>query len=547
MAAYVPYLVTALTAALIGLAAGHFGGRFDAARRLRLSEERTRAILGAAVDGIITIDAGGAIRMVNPAAERIFGYRADDLIGRNVSLLMPSPDRERHDGYIDNFCRTGDAKVIGIGREVRGLRRDGTVFPLDLAVGEGRVGGERVFCGIVRDITERKRQEDELRHACETARAASAEAERANAAKAKFLAAASHDLRQPVQAIQFFASVLADKLHGQAARSVADGLTRSIDGLTALLDSILDVSRLDAGLVAPKKIDFCVGAVLDRLRTDFAAASRDKGLKLCVVPASAVVRSDPALLSRMLQNLVGNALRYTSRGRILVGCRRQGGALRIEVWDTGIGIAPDRTREIFQDFVQLGNPERDSARGLGLGLAVVDRLARLLGHEVAVASTPGQGSCFTVRVPYVAAGRQAAPEGARRAGAPSGIIVLIDDEPAVLTGLTLVLQGWGYQVVAAGSEAEALAKLTALPGQPSIIVADYRLREGRTGAEAVARIRDLYRTVIPSIIITGDTAPERLREAQASGLAILHKPVQPPVLRAVLQEALAPANQATLH
>ncbi|MEW5726777.1 MAG: PAS domain S-box protein, partial [Pseudomonadota bacterium] len=608
-------IAIALASIFAGAAVGLALGRRRLAgteARLAESEARAKAILDAAVDGIVTIDEGGRIQSFNRAAERIFGYRAAEVTGRNVSVLMPDPYQREHDSYLRNYLVTGVAKIIGIGREVVGLRKDGTVFPMDLAVGESRLGGRRIFAGMVRDISDRKaveerlraseerfrvlvegvrdyaialldpdgliiswntggerlygwayadvigmpvarfyaaedvaaglprqsldkaaregRSEDEgwrlrkdggrfwahvittaltgpggelrgfarisrdttaaklnedaLKQARDEAVAAREAAERANVAKTKFLAAASHDLRQPVQAIFFFASVLAHKIGpSHAAAPVLDDLQASVEGLNMLLDSLLDISKLDAGLVVPKTAVFSVGAILDRTAAEFQQAAAAKGVRLAVVPSSATVRSDPALLSRIVQNLTSNAIRYTARGRILLGCRRVGEALRIEVWDTGMGIPEERTREIFEEFTQLGNPERDRTQGLGLGLAIVDRLARLMGHRVEVRSTPGRGSVFSVEVPLAAPPRvrKAAPARAVAEGVGGRLVVLIDDEPIVLKGLSMALESWGYQVLAATSEAEAVDLLRGIQERPSLILADYRLREGLTG------------------------------------------------------------------
>ncbi len=655
---------------IVGLAIGR---RRGVGTQVQLLESRGRAaaIVDAAVDGIVTIDEHGRVESFNRAAEAIFGYRADEVIGCNVKVLMPEPYRSGLDRYLANYLATGEARIIGIGREVVGQRKDGSTFSMDLAVGESRVSGRRIFAGIIRDITARKRVEEALRVSEERFRvlvdtiqdyaitlidaqgvvmswnpgaerlygwtaeemvgaessrfypleavtdgrpalalgAAATDgcyqeegwrqrkdgsrfwahvtvwavrgddgglrgfarisrdmtaqkryeddlrqardaAERANAAKTKFLAAASHDLRQPVQALLFFTSVLSHKLRGHPAQGLLRDLQSSVDGLNILLDSLLDVSKLDAGLVTPKETDFGVAAILDRLAGEFQPLAADKGIELRMVPSSLMIRSDPALLSRVVQNLVANAVRYTTRGRVLLGCRRHGaGTLRIEVWDTGIGIPPERTGEIFEEFTQLGNPERDRTQGLGLGLAIVDRLTRLLGHRVTLRSEVGKGSAFAVEVPL--AGVPAARPGRARRPSPSapaagGVVVLIDDEAIVLRGLSLVLEGWGYKVVAAASLDEAVQRLATLQQTPAVILADYRLREGRTGTEAVRSLRELFRTAIPSIIITGDTAPERLREAEASGLSILHKPIQPPALRRALRETLA-SPRGMLH
>ena len=509
--------------------------RRQAEERLRGSEATTRAILEAAVDGIITIDAKARIETFNRAAERIFGYPAAEVLGRNINVLMPSPYREAHDQYVGNYLTSGQAKIIGIGREVTGLRKDGSTFPMDLAVGESRVGGRRIFAGIVRDITARKQAEAALRNAKE-------EAERANLGKSKFLAAASHDLRQPVQALFFFTAALDRKLHGHPARTVLTDLQRSLESLNILLDSLLDISKLDAGVVTPKETTFSVASLLERMDSEFAPAAQAKGVQLRVLPSTAVIRSDPSLLSRVIQNLVANAVRYTTNGRILLGCRRHGKCLRIEVWDTGIGIPRDRLSDIFEEFYQVGNSERDRSQGLGLGLAIVHRLARLLRHPVTVTSDLGRGSMFSIEVP-LADQAAALPHRPIAVAAPDAarLVVIIDDEASVLKALHLILEAWGFDVLAASSEDEAVALLEQHNRLPNAILADYRLRNGRTGTEAIRHIRDLFDSPIPSIIITGDTAPERLREAEASGLSILHKPVQPPQLQLLLKETMAQA------
>ncbi|WP_448204396.1 PAS domain-containing hybrid sensor histidine kinase/response regulator [Azospirillum sp. sgz302134] len=510
--------------------------RKETEERLRYSEVKNRAILEAAVDGIITIDERGRIESFNRAAERIFGYSAAEVLGRNVSLLMPAPYRQAHDGYLDSYLRTAQPRIIGIGREVEGRRKDGRSFPMDLAVGEGTLDGRRIFAGTVRDITERKEADADLRKAKD-------EAERASVAKTKFLAAASHDLRQPVQSLVFFTSALAAQLPEGSARTMVSDMEVAVEALKTLLDSLLDVSKLDAGVVTVRPMIFPIDSILATTRVSYTSVAAAKGIKLTVVSSGAVVRTDPALFGRMVQNLVDNAVRYTTTGRILVGCRRRGDALRVEVWDTGIGIPPGQTEEIFEEFTQIANPERDREKGLGLGLAIVRRLGRLLGHRVSVRSVQGQGSVFWVEVPLQPSIRPR-PAVARpdlSAGAGRGVIVLIDDEPVVLSSLRAVLQTWGFEVIAAESAQDAIRLLTARERPPSMILADYRLREGRTGTEAIRDVCDLYHRAIPSIIITGDTAPERIREAEASGISVLHKPVTPPVLLSALTQTIGNA------
>ncbi|NYZ16699.1 PAS domain S-box protein [Azospirillum sp. RWY-5-1] len=515
------------------------GARKEIEERLRHSEARNRAILDAAADAIVTIDDKGRIGGFNRAAERIFGYAAAEVLGRNVSMLMPPPYRQEHDEYVARYLRTGEARIIGIGREVQGRHKDGRVFPVELAVGEGNLAGQRLFAGVLRDITDRKRAESALRTAKE-------EAERAALSKAKFLAAAGHDLRQPVQSLMFYAAALSARLPEGSERAMVTDMEGAIGALKSLLDSLLEVARLDAGVETASPVAFPADALLAPLPADYADAAALSGVELRVVLSSLTLVSDPALLARLLRQLVENAIRFSPSGRVLVGCRRAGSGARIEVRDTGVGMPADGRAEIFDDFVQLGNPERDRAKGLGLGLGIVRRIAGLLGHPVGLRSAPGRGSVFWVEVPTDGESPAAIrpptlePAGERVLG-PRGAILLIDDEPVVLAGLALVLRGWGYDVIAATSVEEAMAALNARGGPPGLILADYRLREGHTGTEAIRRVTEHFRRPIPSLILTGETAPDRLREARDSGIDVLHKPVSPPVLLNALTRTMGNA------
>jgi len=372
------------------------GARKEIEERLRHSEAKNRAILDAAADAIVTIDEHGRISAFNRAAERIFGYTAAEVLGRNVSMLMPPPYRQDHDRYMAHYLTTGEARIIGIGREVAGRHKDGRVFPVELAVGEGALAGQRLFAGVMRDITDRKRSESALR-------AAKEDAERAALSKAKFLAAASHDLRQPVQSLMFFASALSARLPDGPERVMVMDMEGAIGALKTLLDSLLEVSRLDAGIVVAEPAPFTADSLLAPIAADYVDAASRAGIDLRVVLSSMTLLSDPALLSRLLRQLVENAIRFTPRGRVLVGCRRAGPGVRIEVWDTGIGIAPADHAAIFDDFHQLGNPNRDRRHGLGLGLAIVRRLAALLGLRVSLRSVPGKGFAVVLLLPLAAA------------------------------------------------------------------------------------------------------------------------------------------------
>jgi two-component system, sensor histidine kinase len=364
------------------------------------------------------------------------------------------------------------------------------------------------------------------------------EVERANLAKSRFLAAASHDLRQPLHALNLFAAQLSHQADPAERARLVGRIDAAIASMNELFNALLDMSKLDAGVLTPDITEFPVGHLLDRIETTFAAAAREKGLHLSVVPSKSWVRTDAILLERILLNLVSNAVRYTSRGGIVVGCRRRGDNVRIEVWDTGVGVADGEHRSIFGEFYQVGAPPPGQRVGLGLGLSIVDGLCRLLGHPIELVSRPGKGSRFAVSVSLAAAHPAVEVPAALEAianPARDKLIVVIDDDALVLDGMRGLLQGWGCRVVTADSHDAALAGLT---DQPNLVISDYFLANGTTGIDAIERLRSAFAGPIPAFLISGDTTSERMREADESGLPLLHKPVSPMALRSMVNRLL---------
>jgi signal transduction histidine kinase len=359
--------------------------------------------------------------------------------------------------------------------------------------------------------------------------------EMANLAKSRFLAAASHDLRQPLHALGLFVAQLRSRLDSPDRDRLLERIDASVAAMNELFNALLDISKLDAGVLSPNFTDFEVAELLDRIETTFAEAAHEKGLSLRVVASCAQVRSDFILLERVLLNLVSNALRYTARGGVVVGCRRRGCRLRIEVWDSGPGIAEHERRNIFHEFYQLGAAKGDRHTGLGLGLAIVDRLCGLLAHPIELDSIVGKGSRFAVTVPLAATDTQSIEPtlGTTTRWSPQ-LIVVIDDDRLALESLAGLLGSWGHNVVPAASDCAALAELPSFGKTPDLIIADYRLAGGKTGIEAIEALRRALGEAVPAFLISGDTAPDRLRQARALGFHLVHKPVSPMALRSTL-------------
>ncbi len=371
-------------------------------------------------------------------------------------------------------------------------------------------------------------------------RAARDAAETANHAKTRFLAAASHDLRQPLHALGLFAARLGDRTRDPDDAALAHRISTSVSSLDSLFSALLDVSKLEAGVVETRSCAMALNTLFDRLANDFAPEALEKNLKFAVVPTARAVYSDPVLLERILRNLLANALRYTSEGGVVVGARRRGSRIAVEVWDSGPGIAAENLEHVFEEFYQIGNPERAQARGLGLGLAIVRRLARLLGHEVQVTSRLGRGSVFRVLISAVPAGTAVPPPSlppieldplnGRR------VLVIEDDEP-IREGMRQTLATWNCAPMLAAHADEAIAQYGSEP-PPDALLVDFRLPLGRDGLDAIRRLRAIYGRDVPAIVVSGESSSEELARITAAGFMLLHKPVAPAKLRAALSYLL---------
>lgn len=385
-------------------------------------------------------------------------------------------------------------------------------------------------------------------------------AETAARSKARFLAAASHDLRQPVQALTFFQELIRSEMTLTAKGEEYFAKERqAVQAVSGLLDSLLDISRLDANTIEVLRERLPVAELFDQMRAEFTALAKQQGIELRFARSSAVIETDSVLFGRLVRNLIANALRYTPSGKVLVGCRRRPSALAIQVLDTGIGIHPDHQRAIFGEFFQVANPERDRRQGLGLGLSIVERIAGLLGATVSLRSTPGKGSCFSVSLPCRADAAQAplvlgAADSmpATAADLAGRRIVVVENEEAIRNAIRTLLEGWGCEVIAAASGSEIWLRVDSgdtrtEPGIDAGIdaaISDFGLSSEENGIGVIRDLRARLGRELPALLITGDTSPAVLRAARDARLRILHKPVRPEELRQALSGEIA--NFATM-
>jgi len=353
--------------------------------------------------------------------------------------------------------------------------------------------------------------------------------------KTHFLAAASHDLRQPVHAMGLFLESLRQRLTDRENRALLNYLESAFQGLRGMLNEMLDISRLDAEVVKVHTRTFAARDLLEKLAQEYAPLATQKGLRFRCVIRDTLVFSDPSQLERILRNLLDNALKYTRRGGILLTCRQRGEHVLLQVYDTGRGIPQQRLDEVFLEFTQIGNPERDASQGLGLGLAIVERLTGLLGHEISVRSRVGHGSVFSLRLETGQASAATAipPENetATALRPRVNLLLIIDDNAAIRAGMATLLEQWGCTVIAVDSAETAFARLCELSRLPEVMIVDYRLGGGKTALEAIDWLHKNLGSSVPAIIVTGDTAPARIREAHDSGFLLLHKPVEPERLK----------------
>ena len=497
--------------------------------RQRTTSDDMQNVLFSTNVATLFLDLDGCIRFFTPAIKALFAIIPGD-VGRKLTdfaALVP-------DAALAADVAAVQEQLEPIEREIEGA--GSTWFRrriLPYRTSAGRVEG--VVITFI-DITARK-------VASRALEAAKMEAERANAAKTRFLAAASHDLRQPLQTLALLQALLAEAVTGERAKGLVARQNTTLGTVTGMLDTLLDINEIEAGAVQPDVTVFAIGGLMERLRNEFSYHAEAKSIRLRVVSCGQSVRSDPKLLEQMLRNLLANAIKYTSEGSILLGCRRHGDMLTVEVWDTGIGIQEADLAAIFEEYYQVGNAARQRSRGIGLGLSIVKRLGDLLGHPVKVSSRFGHGSGFSIRLP-----RHVTADLANAASLQAGVagkdpaldILVVEDDPDLGEMLAELLQSRGHRVTSAPDGNRALACVA--QSMPDLVLADYNLPGGLNGLELAAAIRAATSRALPAIILTGDTSNTTLRAVAAAGCVFLSKPVGLAELRqAILRVSTAPA------
>jgi len=491
---------------------------------MALSDDQIKAFLDAAPDAMVIVGGNGRIAFVNIETEALFRYSRTELVGRPIEMLLPERYRDRHSDHLASYFVSPRRRPMGAGLELYGLRKDGTEFPVEISLSPVATDRGTFVSSAIRDVSDRKTMERRLVEAREFA-------EEANRAKSAFLAAASHDLRQPLQTLTLLSSVLSRAVptDSRAATAVANQ-SEALHLMGELLNSLLDISKLEAGAIKPDISDFSVDRVLKRLRAEFAALAEAKGLKLIVEDCRAVVRTDPVLLGQIIQNLVANAIRYTRDGWVSLTCLVAPETVRIDVLDTGVGIPSDELELVFEAFYQTRDAKRAAAReGVGLGLSIASRMAGLLGCSLDASSTVGKGSCFSLTVPRAAAVADFDEAGgASEAGAQmqAGLVVVVDDDHGVAEATVMLLGSLGIECIAVPGSADALQAVANRGGMPGLLICDYHLGNGETGIDAIRKIRGQTGASVPAILVTGDTSSSIARALEElDGCHLMSKPV----------------------
>jgi two-component system, sensor histidine kinase len=516
-----------------------------------VSPDLARSALDAAPDAMIIIDAAGIILFTNRQVSAVFGYEHDEIIGRSIEILLPERFRARHIVHREQYVSSVRTRAMGAGLDLFGRRSDGSEFPVEISLSPIEDKDRNLVAAAIRDVTDRKRIEAELvvaREAAEGAREladqARESADRANQGKSRFLATASHDLRQPLQTLELLNGSLRRRATDEQSIEALSQQEQAIGAMSRLLNALLDISKLESGAVRADPTDFTVAAIFEELRLEFAGIAAHKGLTLEIEASDAVVHSDPSLVEQILRNLVSNAVKYTRAGGVRLCCLQEAALVRIEVLDTGVGIPADRLAYIYDEFYQVGVPANASRDGYGLGLSIVQRLVKLLRLKLDVHSEVGKGSVFSLTLPASQGINAMVPSEAAdsRLHGPKPLVearvLIVEDNDSVRRATCMLLELEGYHVTPVTSLAEALNHVQ--QGHAvDLLITDYHLRDGETGTQVITTLREVLGTSLKVILTTGDTSTVIKKLPRDPSLRITSKPVKSDELLTLLRALLA--------
>ena len=469
-----------------------------------LSPELLSTVLEAAPDAIVIVDPAGRIVFASRQVTMLFGHEPRELIGNSIESLLPERFREAHLGHRRSYTRNARMRPMGVDLDLYALRKDGTELPVEISLSPIGDGARTLVAAAIRDVSERKRIQTALTQARE-------EADRANQAKSRFLATASHDLRQPLQTLSLLNGTLSRIVKDPTAAEAVAQQGQAVDAMSRLLNALLDISKLESGAIQPDPSDFAVAGLFEELRREFASLATSKGLSLEVEPAGQRAHSDPSLVGQILRNLLSNAIKYTRQGSVRLRARAQPPEVCIEVADTGVGIPADQIPYIYDEFYQVGVASNTVREGYGLGLSIVHRLVTLLGLRLDVHSEVGHGSVFALELPQASSAPASseraagASKGADQAPAGSPRILLVDDDAGVRKATSMLLTVEGYRVIAAAAVGEAVHSARENP-DIDLLITDYHLARGETGVDVMQGVRAVLGSDLKAILITGDTS-----------------------------------------
>ncbi len=496
-----------------------------------------RDLLEFAPDALIAVDAHGTIAYANAHAHTLFGYAAGSMKNLPLEQLIPEESRANHRAYRNAYAAAPRTREMGNrGMSLFGLRQDGTKFRAEIRLAPIRTPDGIISAAAVRDATESERIVTMMAAAKETA-------DEANATKGRFLAAASHDLRQPLQTLRLLNGTMQRLASEPMMLEVLEQEERALNTMSELLNALLNVSKLESGTVQPAISDVSLDSIFEDMRQQFASPARFKNLDFKVTPPAIMVRTDSTLLAEMIQNLLANAIRYTDHGRVSLSCLSEAGRTWIEIEDTGVGMADSIKEKIFDDFFQAAAHGSMHRGGVGLGLGIVRRLSRMLNLPVQVESTLGVGTRFTIDLTAAASSSVSAQNPVLAQSVPQSMkgrrVLLVEDEESMRKALRTYLQLDDHEVHLAASLGELDVVLRDLTAPPDLVISDYRLGERERGSDAIERIRTKFGSHVPAIVLTGDTSliPAQLCEQPATRM--LNKPVDVRLLTATMEELLA--------